>query len=270
MALFKASKPILQAKPEIKRHKSRLVNIEGSIEMNQVFFRYHVKSNWILDQMSFDIKANEYVALVGSTGVGKTTLFRLLMGLETPTSGAIYFNNKDEAEIDIHAIRSQIGYFDQSEKLISGGILANIIGFEQFSEGAVWEILNTVGLAEEIKAMPMGIHTFVSESSDTISAGQKQKILLARTLIKRPKIFLLDNSNSVLDNSSQLNINAFLSKLTMTRIVITKRISTLKSVDRILVMSKGKIIESGRFEELLQLNGHFAKLYIRHGLPINS
>ncbi len=258
--LFKVSKPILQAFPETKRHKTNTVNIEGKLEVNRISFRYHPKCNWIIDKMSFEIQANEFVALIGNTGVGKTTLFRLLMGLETPISGAIYFDDKDETDIDIHAIRSQIGYLDQNDKLISASILINIAGFGQHTEEEVWDTLNRVGLADEIKAMPMGLHTHVSERAETISAGQKQKILLARVLIKKPKILLLDNSNSVLDHLSQSNINQCLSQLAMTRLVITRRVSTLQSVDRILIMSEGGIIEAGTYNELMQSSHYFTQL----------
>lgn len=262
--LFKMSKPILHALPETKRHKTNSVNIEGKIEMNQVSFHYHPKNNWIIDKMSFEIKANEFVALIGNTGIGKTTVFRLLMGLETPIAGAIYFDDKDETDIDIHAIRSQIGHLDQNDKLIPGSILTNITGFGQHSEEEVWDTLDRVGLLDEIRAMPMGLHTRVGESAETISAGQKQRILLARVLIKHPKILLLDNSNSVLDHLSQSNIDHCLSQLTMTRLVITRRVSTLQCVDRILVLSAGRIIEAGAYHELLQSSHYFRKFLVEN------
>lgn len=265
--ILEMAEPILKEKPEIAENKEIVTNIKGNIELNNVSFRYDEKSPYIVNNMSFKIKAGEYVAIVGKTGCGKSTLMRLLLGFEKPEKGAIYYDGKDIESLDLKSLRRKIGTVMQSGGLFQGDIFSNIaISAPSLTLQEAWEAAEIAGMADDIKDMPMGMQTLISEGQGGISGGQKQRIMIARAVAPKPKILMFDEATSALDNKTQRQVSEALDRLKCTRIVIAHRLSTIKHCDRILVLDGGKIIEEGTYEQLVENNGFFAELVERQRL----
>ena len=204
------------------------------------------------------------MALVGSTGCGKSTLMRLLLGFEKPKKGAIYYDGIDMAQMDLKSLRSHIGVVMQNGQLFQGDLYSNItISAPHAGQKEAWEAAEVAGIADDIRRMPMGLSTLISEGGGGISGGQRQRILIARAVAGSPKILFLDEATSALDNLTQKQVSDSLEKLKITRIVIAHRLSTIKNCDRILVLDKGKIVEDGTYEELMKQEGFFAELVKR-------
>lgn len=261
--------PMLGTAPEVEEGKQVLTRIHGGIELNNVSFRYHDSMPYVVDNLSLKIRSGQYVAVVGSTGCGKSTLLRLMMGFETPQKGAIYYDGKDLNTIDQKSLRRKIGVVMQNGKLFQGDIFSNItIGAPQLTMDEAWDAAEKAGIADDIRHMPMGMFTIVSEGGGGISGGQRQRLLIARAIAPKPKILMFDEATSALDNISQKVVSESLDKLKCTRIVIAHRLSTIRQCDRILVLDKGHIIEDGTYEELIEKNGFFAELVSRQRLDI--
>ena len=209
------------------------------------------------------IAAGENVAIVGHSGCGKSTLVRLLLGFEKPRSGAIYYDGQSLAELSLPSVRSQMGVVLQNGQLMAGDIFTNIVGQAALTQDDAWAAAEAAGIADDIRAMPMGMNTVISEGSENISGGQRQRIMIARALAAKPAILIFDEATSALDNHTQSIVTESLNKLKTTRLVIAHRLSTIKECDRILVMDKGTLVESGTYDELLAKNGIFAQLVRR-------
>lgn len=257
-------KPILEAVPEISQEKQVITRVSGAVELNNVSFRYNENMPWVLDNLSLKIRPGQYVAIVGKTGCGKSTLMRLLLGFEKPQMGAVYYDGRDLDTIDLKSLRQKIGVVMQNGKLFQGDIFSNIvISAPWLGMNEAWEAAEHAGIAEDIRRMPMGMHTLVSEGSGGISGGQRQRLMIARAIAPKPKILMFDEATSALDNLTQRKVSDSLDSLKCTRIVIAHRLSTIRQCDRILVLDKGKIIEDGTYEELLAAGGFFAQLVER-------
>lgn len=260
-------RPLLEAEPECKEDLETVTNLSGSIELSHVSFKYQTEGPMILDDISVTIKPRQYVAIVGKTGCGKSTLLRLLLGFETPTIGSIFYDRKDTRRLDMHSVRKRIGTVMQDGKLFQGSLYENIsISVPALPMEGAWEAAEMAGLADDIRQMPMGMHTMISEGAGGISGGQRQRIMIARAVAPKPKILFLDEATSALDNITQKNVSDALEKMRCTRIVIAHRLSTIRHCDRILVLDKGKIIEDGTYEELIENKGFFAELVERQRL----
>ncbi len=260
-------KPFLAAEPETADNKEMVTSISGSIELNNVFFRYAENAPYIVNDMSLKIRAGEYIAIVGKTGCGKSTLMRLLLGFEKPERGAIYYDNKDMNSLDLCSLRRKIGAVTQNGGLFQGDIFSNIvISAPELTLNDAWEAAEIAGIAEDIRNMPMGMQTMVSEGQGGISGGQKQRLMIARAIAPKPKLLMFDEATSALDNRTQKQVSEALDRMGCTRIVIAHRLSTIKNCDRILVLDQGKIIEDGNYEELIQKGGFFAELVERQRL----
>lgn len=265
--ILEMAEPILKEVPEISENKEILSSISGNIELNNVSFKYEESSPYIIDDLSLHIKAGEYIAIVGKTGCGKSTLVRLLLGFEKPEKGAIYYDGKDINSIDLQSLRRKIGTVTQDGSLFMGDIYSNIvISAPELSLDDAWKAAEIAGIADDIKAMPMGMNTVISEGQGGISGGQKQRIMIARAIAFNPKILIFDEATSALDNKTQKRISNALDELKCTRIVIAHRLSTIKNCDRILVLDHGKIIEDGTYNELIEAKGFFADLVDRQRL----
>ena len=260
-------KPILQTVPEISEGKQVITRLSGGIELNNVSFRYNKNMPLVVDNLSLKIRPGQYVAIVGATGCGKSTLMRIMLGFETPQKGAVYFDGKDISTVDLKSLRRKIGVVMQNGKLFSGDIFSNItISAPWLTMDDAWHAAELAGMAEDIRRMPMGMHTIISEGSGGISGGQRQRLMIARAIAPKPKILMFDEATSALDNITQKTVSESLDSLKCTRIVIAHRLSTIKQCDRIIVLDKGKIIEDGTFNELIEKGGFFAELVSRQRL----
>ena len=218
----------------------------------------------ILDDLSLTIPARQYVAIVGKTGCGKSTLVRLLLGFEKPETGAILYDRRDIQTLDIGSLRRSIGTVMQDGFLFGGSVYENItISAPELSLEAAWEAAETAGMAEDIRAMPMGMATMLQDGGTGISGGQRQRLMIARAIAPKPKLLIMDEATSALDNITQKQVSDSLDKMRCTRIVIAHRLSTIKHCDRILVLDGGKIVEDGKYEELIEKDGLFAELVAR-------
>lgn len=260
-------KPFFDTVPEVSDGKQVLTRLSGGIELNNVSFRYDENMPLVVDNLSLKIRPGQYVAIVGKTGCGKSTLLRLLLGFEQPQKGAIYYDGKDLERIDLRSLRRRIGVVMQNGKLFQGDIYSNIvISAPWLTQQDAWEAAELAGIANDIRKMPMGMNTMISEGSGGISGGQRQRLMIARAIAPKPKILMFDEATSALDNLTQKKVSEALGSLKCTRIVIAHRLSTIKQCDRIIVLDRGKIIEDGKYDELIEKNGFFAELVARQRL----
>ena len=258
--LFERVEPILAARPETARGGADPKELAGDIEFANVTFRYLAQGPNAVDDISFRIRPGEYVAFVGASGSGKSTVYRLLLGFEQPQSGAVFLDGHDLANLSLPAVRSRMGVVLQNGQLVTGSIFENIAGSSPLSVDEAWSAVAAAGLDEDIRRMPMGMHTVLPEGAVGLSGGQKQRLLIARALAQRPRILLFDEATSALDNRTQAIVQASLGRLSATRVVIAHRLSTIRDVDRIYVLENGRIIETGRYDDLMARDGAFAAL----------
>ncbi len=269
--ILNMAKPILDTEPEISSDKQVVERISGGIELNNVSFRYSEDMPNVVDDMSLKIRPGQYVAIVGRTGCGKSTLMRLLLGFETPQKGAIYYDGRDMAGLDLKSLRRRMGVVMQDGKLFQGDIYSNItISAPWLTMDDAWEAAEMAGIAEDIRRMPMGMHTLISEGSGGISGGQRQRLLIARAIAPKPRILMFDEATSALDNITQRVVSESLDQLKCTRIVIAHRLSTIRHCDRIIVLEGGHIVEDGTYEELIAKHGFFAELVSRQRLDTDT
>ena len=260
-------RPLMEAEPEKHVGRESVATITGNIELSHVTFRYEKEGRKIIDDLSLKIPARQYVAIVGKTGCGKSTLLRLLLGFEKPESGAIFYDRKDIQTLDLGSLRKLIGTVLQEGELFSGSIFENItISAPNLTLQEAWDAAEIAGIADDIRAMPMGMSTVLQEGGGGISGGQKQRIMIARAVAPKPKLLLLDEATSALDNITQKQVSDALDRMRCTRIVIAHRLSTIRHCDRILVMDGGKIVEDGKYEQLIEKGGVFAELVERQRL----
>ncbi len=265
--MLEMAEPIMKAEPEVTSEKEALTSITGSIEVSHVSFRYDENTPYIMKDLSLRIKAGEYVAIVGRTGCGKSTLVRLLLGFEKPEKGAIFYDRYDLNSVDPRSLRRNIGVVMQSGSLFQGDIFSNItISAPQLTLQDAWAAAELAGIADDIREMPMGMQTLISEGQGGISGGQKQRLMIARAVAPKPRVLIFDEATSALDNITQKKVSDALDGLKCTRIVIAHRLSTIRNCDRILVMDNGAIIEEGSYEELIARKGVFADLVERQRL----
>ncbi|MBQ5405798.1 MAG: ATP-binding cassette domain-containing protein, partial [Oscillospiraceae bacterium] len=262
--ILEMAEPILQTEPETAEGREIVTKLSGSIELANISFRYYDTQPYVINGLNLKIRSGEYVAIVGKTGCGKSTLLRLLLGFETPEKGAIYYDRKDLRSLDLGSLRRKMGVVTQDGSLFHGDIYSNItVSAPHLSLDDAWDAAEKAGIADDIRAMPMGMQTFISEGQGGISGGQKQRIMIARAIAPKPKILLFDEATSALDNKTQKQVSDALAGLDCTRIVIAHRLSTVKDCDRILVLEDGKIVEEGDYDTLIQKGGFFAELVER-------
>ena len=262
--LMEQAKPILDAEPEVDEKSKNINSLSGAIEICHLSFRYSEDEPLVLDDLSLKISPGEYIGIVGKSGCGKSTLVRLLLGFETPLSGAIYYDNYDLKELDKSNLRQKIGTCLQSGSLFPGNIFSNLTITAPWSTMKdAWEAVRLVGMEQDIKELPMGMSTLISEGGGGFSGGQKQRLLIARALMNKPSILIFDEATSALDNISQKIVSDNLSGLGCTRIAIAHRLSTIRNCDRIIVMDNGRIAEEGTYDQLKHKGGLFAEMLNR-------
>ena len=262
--ILEMAEPFLKTVPETQEKKEIVTSINGGLELSHVSFRYDDGSPYILNDLSLKIKPGEYVAIVGRTGCGKSTLMRLLLGFEKPEKGAIYYDGKDIESLDLGSLRRKIGTVMQSSGLFQGDIYSNIVlTAPGLSIDEAWDAAEKAGIADDIRAMPMGMYTMVSEGGGGISGGQKQRLMIARAIAPKPKLLFFDEATSALDNKTQKQVSEALDAMGCTRVVIAHRLSTIRHCDRILVLDGGTIVEDGSYDALIEKGGFFADLVAR-------
>ena len=260
---YEQARPILQTLPETSEIKSNPGELIGGIEISQISFRYDPEGVPILDGISLQARPGEFIALVGPSGSGKSTILRLLLGFEQAECGSICFDGKDLSGLDLHAVRRQIGVVLQNGAVMSGDIYTNIAGSSLATIDDAWLAAKMAGLDSDIRSMPMGMHTVVSENGATLSGGQRQRLLIARSIVNRPRLLFFDEATSALDNRTQATVSQSLDRLQATRVVVAHRLSTIINADRIYVLDRGRIVQSGTYATLLEEGGAFAELVRR-------
>ncbi|MFD5592654.1 NHLP bacteriocin export ABC transporter permease/ATPase subunit [Streptomyces griseorubiginosus] len=254
LPLFEEIKPVLEAQPEVRTASTRPGPLTGALEARRLSFRYSDDGPLILDDVSFEIRPGEFVAVVGPSGCGKSTLLRLLIGFDRPLSGSVLYDGQDLAALDQSAVRRQCGVVLQHAQPFTGSILDVICGTEPYTPEEAMAAAAMAGLAEDIQRMPMGLHTIVS-GSGAISGGQRQRLMIAQALIRRPRILFFDEATSALDNDTQRTVIESTKALNATRIVIAHRLSTVLDADRVIVMENGKVAQQGPPAQLLADTG---------------
>jgi NHLM bacteriocin system ABC transporter ATP-binding protein len=258
--LYERAAPIFENLPEVDDGKKHPGDLTGSLEMNHLNFRYRSGMPLVLRDFSVTVQPGQFVAIVGPSGGGKSTLLRLLVGFEKAESGTIYYDGQELGGLDIQAVRQQMGVVIQNSRVASGTILDNIVGSAPLTLDDAWEAARMAGLDQDIREMPMGMHTVISEGGGNLSGGQRQRLFIARAIVKKPRIFLFDEATSALDNRTQSIVSRSLETLQATRIVIAHRLSTIINADRILVIEKGALVQTGVYDELVNQKGIFAEL----------
>ena len=261
---FNLLSPLLMEAPEERQGKFVVNGLKGDIELKNVSFGYSDSQRNIIENLSVKIRPGEYVAVVGETGCGKSTLINLLLGFVKPSKGEILYDGQLMAMMDIKSLRTRIGTVLQNGMLLSGDIKSNIsINNPSMSDEEIWEAAKVAGIADDIAKMPMKMNTVIAQGGSGLSGGQKQKIMIARAIAPKPQILIFDEATSALDNVVQKQISDALDAMNCTRIVVAHRLSTIRNCDRILVLDGGKIAEDGNYEELLARGGLFTELVKR-------
>jgi len=263
-------KPLLSSTVEIADDLRPPGALSGEIELSSVTFRYTQGGAPVLDDVSLKIAPGEYVALVGPSGSGKSSLLRLMLGFEQPESGAVFYDGKALNTLDTSAVRRQLGVVLQDTKLATGSLYENICGGVDLPLEVAWEAARLAALDADIKQMPMGMHTMVAEGINTLSGGQRQRVMIARALARMPRILLFDEATSALDNQTQATVSASLERIAITRVVIAHRLSTIRNADRIVMMMAGRVVQTGTYQELVSQPGPFAEFAQRQLLKSGS
>ncbi|RFU83021.1 NHLP bacteriocin export ABC transporter permease/ATPase subunit [Streptomyces triticagri] len=263
LPMYEQIKPVLEATPEVRAGSTRPGELRGEIEVRSLSFRYSDDGPLVLDDVSLAIRPGEFVAVVGPSGCGKSTLLRLLIGFDEPVSGSVLYDGQDLAALDQSAVRRQCGVVLQNAQPLTGSILDCICGAEAYTQEEAWEAAAMAGLAEDIKRMPMGLHTMIA-GGGAVSGGQRQRLMIAQALIRRPRVLFFDEATSALDNETQRTVMDSTHTLNATRIVIAHRLSTVLDADRVVVMSEGRIVQQGTPADLLaDTNGRLHELVRR-------
>ncbi|WP_432967427.1 ATP-binding cassette domain-containing protein [Dactylosporangium sp. CA-233914] len=253
--------PVLEADPERLPDRVDPGDLCGEIHINDVTFSYQPDEPPVLSGVSLLVRPGEFVAIVGPSGCGKSTLLRLLLGFERPTTGAVLYDGQDLAELDVQAVRRQCGVVLQDGMLFAGSLRENIAGAGTYPLERLWEAARMAGLDGDIASFPMGMGTNVPFGGGTLSVGQRQRVLIARALVHRPRMLFFDEATSALDNRTQEIVTQSTRALAASRVIIAHRLSTVMNADRIVVMDKGTVVQQGTYPELMaDRDGLFHKL----------
>jgi ABC-type bacteriocin/lantibiotic exporter with double-glycine peptidase domain len=259
--IYERLEPILTTEPETDELKAYPGQLKGRIELSHVHFRYQADGPWIVRDVSLLIEPGEFVALVGPSGSGKSTLVRLMLGFDHAEKGSVYYDGQALSTLDLREVRSQLGVVLQAGRLMPTDIYRNIIGGDtSLTLDDAWQAARLAGFADDVAEMPMGMQTYISEGGGGLSGGQKQRLLIARALVRKPRILFFDEATSALDNRTQAVVAESMAQMQATRVVIAHRLSTIRHADRICVVEQGQIVEQGSYDELMKLGGIFAHL----------
>ncbi len=264
LPIIRVLKPVMEFEPEIGKEKEVVQKLKGNISMQNITFRYDAHMPPVLENLNLEIKSGDYVAIVGPTGCGKTTIMRLLLGFETAGNGEIFYDGRNLKTLDLTSLRRRIGTVLQSGDIFQGTIFSNItISGGNLSEDDAWEAAEIAGIADDIRRLPLKMNTPLPDGGRGVSGGQKQRLLIARAIATRPSIIFFDEATSALDNVTQKAVSDAIGEMSCTRIVIAHRLSTIRDCDRIYCLDKGRFVEEGSYEELMEKDGFFAGLVRR-------
>jgi ATP-binding cassette subfamily B protein len=257
---------VLEVEPDIQDSAAAidLTHVQGNVEFKEVSFKYREDYGYVLKKISLDIKAGEYVALVGSSGVGKTSLCSLIPRFYEVSEGQILLDGQDIRGIRLGSLRRHIGIVQQDVYMFAGTVADNIrYGKPQASQADITEAAKKANAHDFIMALPEGYDTDIGQRGVKLSGGQKQRLSIARVFLKNPAIIIFDEATSALDNESEKAIRDSLETLTANRttLVIAHRLSTIRNAQRIVVLTGNGIDEQGTHEALIALNGAYASLY---------
>ncbi len=258
--LYDRAQPILAQQPEVQHSHVHPGLLDGTIDVNNVSFRYSENSPLILRNLNLKINSGESVAIVGPSGSGKSTLLRLLLGFEKPEHGTIFYSNQNLQNLDVQRVRQQIGTVLQGGRVIAGDIFVNIVGSSPLTIEDAWRAAKQAGFEQDVRNMPMGMHTYISEGGTNLSGGQRQRLLIARAFAMNPRIMFFDEATSALDNETQRIVSESMDDLNITRVIIAHRLSTIKNADTIYVINQERVEQKGTYQELIQQDGLFASL----------
>ncbi|HCU93557.1 MAG TPA: NHLP bacteriocin export ABC transporter permease/ATPase subunit [Actinobacteria bacterium] len=237
--------------------------LSGQISVRDVSFSYDPGSPPVIQDVSFDVRPGEFVAITGPSGSGKSTLLRLLLGLDQPSSGTVLYDGKDLKALDPRAVRRQFGVVMQEARPLPGEILSTILGDSTGDEADAWAAAEAAELADDIRQMPMRMHTILGEGGLAFSGGQVQRMMIARALARKPRLLFFDEATSALDDRAQAQVSQHIDALRTTRVVIAHRLSTIRNADRIYVLEDGRLVQAGTFDELMAVEGTFKRLAAR-------
>ncbi|MBA3531227.1 MAG: ATP-binding cassette domain-containing protein [Ardenticatenales bacterium] len=257
---FEQLAPILQTAPEGYPARRDPGTLSGTFELSDIYFGYEPHDPPTLSGISIRVTPGAFVAVVGPSGSGKSTLVRLLLGFDTPQQGCIRYDGQCLSELDLHAVRRQIGAVLQHATLIPGTIRSNILGAAPLTEEDAWQAADLAGITPMIQALPMRMNTIITESGAAFSGGERQRLLIARALARQPRILLLDEATSALDQRGQAAVMHGIARMSLTRFVIAHRISTIRHADWIYVLDQGHIVQQGSYDDLIALPGIFQDL----------
>ena len=261
---FDQMRPLLTAVPEAEVEGEPVEYLGGDILFDHISFRYDPDGPLILDGITIRVRPGEFIAIAGESGAGKSTLFRLALGIDRPTAGAVYYDWRDLRHLNLRQVRRKIGTVPQSVGLHPQDLWDNLVSHHDGVENEeVWTAARVAEVEDEIRGMPMGMMTMVGASGSVLSGGESQRVTIARSVIGNPRIMLFDEATNWLDNKNQAKVMRNLTTLTATRIVIAHRLSTLEQADRIYVLQAGKVVQSGSFDELMEVDGVFKELVKR-------
>ena len=261
--IYERAKPLLTAEPEMMGNRNYPGVLSGQIEFSNLTFRYPNTDTPVLKDVSFSIEPGQFVAIVGPSGSGKSTVLRLLLGFESPEQGEVLYNGKPLSGLDIAGVRRQLGVVLQNGRVQPDSLMQNIGGGRNLSLDDAWDAARKAGLEEDIKAMSMGMYTMLTDGGTTLSGGQRQRLMIARALAIKPRVLLMDEATSALDNRTQAIVTDTVSRLNLTRITIAHRLSSITSVDRVIVLDRGQIVQDGPFQHLMETPGLFRDLALR-------
>lgn len=264
--MFDRVRPVLEEPVEIVEGATDPGLLRGHVALTNVSYRYPGMSALVLDEITMSAEPGEFLAIVGPSGSGKSTIVRLLLGFDRPETGSVTYDSQDLVTLDARAVRAQIGVSMQNAAVSGSDILSAIVGDWPLTEQDAWAAAEKVGLADDIKKLPMGMRTILGENAGTFSGGQRQRLVLAAAIARNPRIVILDEATSALDSVTQAHVADSFARLQVTRIVVAHRLSTIRGADRIVVLEHGRIVQTGTYEELVGQPGVFAQMVSRQTL----